>query len=481
MTAANSTPLSDGASAVLLASEEWAKERDLPILAYFAEAQTAAVDHVHKREGLLMAPAYAMPRMLDRAGLSLQDFDYYEIHEAFAAQVLCTLKAWEDPDFCKEKLGRDKPLGAIDREQAQRQRRLAGRRPPVRRDRRADRRRPRQATARRRQGPRRDQHLRRRRPGCRRHPRERQEVQANERPLLAGSQRARRLDDRQAARAAAAGRLDRHEPGAPVVSGPVLTGGAPDGRLGKTVAAFLDAIKAERAGAEGKAKALVFDATGIADSTELVELQRFFYPAVGRLQRSGRVVVLGTPPAEAGSAARPHRPAGAGGLHPLARQGDRRPRLDRAARLRRAGRRGPARLDPALPALAPLGLRLRAGGPDRQGRRAARRRSTGSGRSRASSRSSPAPRAGSARRSPTPSPATAPRSSASTSRRRPPTCSAVTGAIGGRLDRARHHRRGRPGADRRRARRTASTSSSTTPASPKTARSRRCRRSAGRS
>jgi acetyl-CoA C-acetyltransferase len=115
MTAANSTPLSDGASAVLLASEEWAKEHDLPVLAYITEGQTAAVDHVHKREGLLMAPAYAMPRMLDRAGMTLQDFDYYEIHEAFAAQVLCTLKAWEDKDFCKEKLDRDNPLGAIDR------------------------------------------------------------------------------------------------------------------------------------------------------------------------------------------------------------------------------------------------------------------------------------------------------------------------------------------------------------------------------
>jgi len=115
MTAANSTPLSDGASAVLLASEEWARERGLPILAYVTEAQTAAVDHVHKREGLLMAPAYAMPTMLDRAGLALQDFDYYEIHEAFAAQVLCTLAAWEDPAFCAEKLGREAPLGAIDR------------------------------------------------------------------------------------------------------------------------------------------------------------------------------------------------------------------------------------------------------------------------------------------------------------------------------------------------------------------------------
>ena len=95
--------------------------------------------------------------------------------------------------------------------------------------------------------------------------------------------------------------LDRYQEGQPVVSGPVLADGAPAGRLGKAVAGVLDSIKAERAGAEGKAKALVFDATGIADSTELVELQRFFYPAVGRLQRSGRVVVLGTPPAEAGS------------------------------------------------------------------------------------------------------------------------------------------------------------------------------------
>jgi acetyl-CoA C-acetyltransferase len=116
MTAGNSTPLSDGASAVLLASEEWAAAHGLAAQAYFSEAQTAGVDYVGKKEGLLMAPAYAMPRMLDRAGLSLQDFDYYEIHEAFAAQVLCTLKAWEDPVFCRERLGRDEPLGAIDRD-----------------------------------------------------------------------------------------------------------------------------------------------------------------------------------------------------------------------------------------------------------------------------------------------------------------------------------------------------------------------------
>jgi acetyl-CoA C-acetyltransferase len=115
MTAGNSTPLSDGASTVLLASEEWAAAHDHPVLAYFSTAQTAAVDYVHKGEGLLMAPAYAMPVMLDRAGLTLQDFDLYEIHEAFAAQVLCTLKAWEDPAFCTEKLGRREPLGPIDR------------------------------------------------------------------------------------------------------------------------------------------------------------------------------------------------------------------------------------------------------------------------------------------------------------------------------------------------------------------------------
>jgi acetyl-CoA C-acetyltransferase len=115
MTAGNSTPLSDGASAVLLASEEWAAEHGIPVQAYFVEAQTAAVDHVHKREGLLMAPAYAMPKMLARAGVALGDFDFYEIHEAFASQVLCTLKAWEDADFCRERLGSDEPLGSIDR------------------------------------------------------------------------------------------------------------------------------------------------------------------------------------------------------------------------------------------------------------------------------------------------------------------------------------------------------------------------------
>ncbi len=93
--------VSDGASAVLLASDEWAEAHGLAVLAYLVDAQTAAVDYVHKREGLLMAPAYAVPKLLERNGLTLQDFDYYEIHEAFASQVLCTLEAWEDAVFCK--------------------------------------------------------------------------------------------------------------------------------------------------------------------------------------------------------------------------------------------------------------------------------------------------------------------------------------------------------------------------------------------
>jgi acetyl-CoA C-acetyltransferase len=116
MTAGNSTPLSDGAAAVLLASEEWAADRGLAVRAYLRDAQTAAVDHVHKRDGLLMAPAYAMPKLLSRAGLTLQEFDFYEIHEAFASQLLCTLNAWEDPVFCRERLGLAEPLGAIDRD-----------------------------------------------------------------------------------------------------------------------------------------------------------------------------------------------------------------------------------------------------------------------------------------------------------------------------------------------------------------------------
>ena len=118
LTAANSTTLTDGAASILLASEDWAAEHNLPVMAYLSFSEVAAVDFYSQgedSEGLLMAPAYAVPRMLKRADLSLQDFDFYELHEAFAAQALCTMKAWEDEDFCKKKLGLDGALGSIDR------------------------------------------------------------------------------------------------------------------------------------------------------------------------------------------------------------------------------------------------------------------------------------------------------------------------------------------------------------------------------
>jgi acetyl-CoA C-acetyltransferase len=106
--------MTDGAAGVLLATEEWARDRKLPVLAYLTYGKVAAVDFIDK-EGLLMAPAYAVPRMLSDAGIRLQDFDYYELHEAFAAQVLCTLKAWESREYCRERLGLSEPLGSIDR------------------------------------------------------------------------------------------------------------------------------------------------------------------------------------------------------------------------------------------------------------------------------------------------------------------------------------------------------------------------------
>jgi acetyl-CoA C-acetyltransferase len=115
LTAGNSTPLTDGAAAVLLASEAWARERSLPVKAVLTYGKTWAVDFASGKEGLLMAPAHAVSAMLRDANLKLQDFDFYEIHEAFAAQVLCTLKAWESAQYCRESLGRDAPLGSIDR------------------------------------------------------------------------------------------------------------------------------------------------------------------------------------------------------------------------------------------------------------------------------------------------------------------------------------------------------------------------------
>ena len=149
MTAGNSTPLTDGASDGAARRRRSGPRRTAyRPLAYLRASETAAVDYVHGGEGLLMAPAYAVPRMLAREGLTLQDFDFYEIHEAFASQVLATLKAWEDPVFCKERLGLDEPLGADRPVEAERQRLVAGGGPPVRRDRRPDRQRRRQAAGR---------------------------------------------------------------------------------------------------------------------------------------------------------------------------------------------------------------------------------------------------------------------------------------------------------------------------------------------
>ncbi|AOS94008.1 acetyl-CoA C-acetyltransferase [Mycobacterium intracellulare] len=115
MTAGNSTPLTDGASVALLGTDEWAEAHSLTPLAYLVDSETAAVDYVNGRDGLLMAPTYAVPRLLARNGLSLQDFDFYEIHEAFASVVLCHLQAWESEEYCKGRLGLDAALGSIDR------------------------------------------------------------------------------------------------------------------------------------------------------------------------------------------------------------------------------------------------------------------------------------------------------------------------------------------------------------------------------
>ena len=170
MTAGNSTPLTDGASVVLLASEDWASAHGHEPLAFLRASETAAVDYVHGGEGLLMAPAYAVPRMLEREGLTLQDFDFYEIHEAFASQVLATLKAWEDPVLLQGAPRPRQPARGDRPVEAQRQGLVARGRAPVRRDRRPDRQRGRQAARRAGFRPGAGLDLRRRRPGRGRDP-----------------------------------------------------------------------------------------------------------------------------------------------------------------------------------------------------------------------------------------------------------------------------------------------------------------------
>ena len=227
MTAGNSTPLTDGAATVLLASDEWAERRSLPVLAHIVDAEVGAVDFVHGEEGLLAAPLYTVPRLLDRNGLELQDFDFYEIHEAFASQVVMTLKAWEDPAFCKDKLERDEPLGSIDRAKLNVNGSSLAAGHPFARHRRPDRRDAGEAARRAWLGSRADIDLRRRRPGCDRDPGE--EGMSDRYHRIANSGLGGRVVKTIGLPQPA--EIERHEPGKPVVDGPVLLGAAEGGRL----------------------------------------------------------------------------------------------------------------------------------------------------------------------------------------------------------------------------------------------------------
>ena len=342
-----------------------------------------------------MAPAYAMPRMLDRAGLTLQDFDFYEIHEAFAAQVLCTLKAWEDPAFCKERLGLRRAARRDRPRQAQRQRRLAGRRSPVRRDRRADRRRPRQAARTRTaraaalisicaaggqgvvaileapEAPMSDRYSQTRQRARRRRPS----------PSSSGCRSRSQLDRYERAGAArccrrAGGRSARRRGGR-------LGAAARHGAARATPGSTRSAERGRRRGPGSRRSSSTPPGSPTRPSWSSCSASSTRRSA--RLRRCGRVVVLGTPPADAGAPA-PRRPRSARWRASPARSARRSAaRRDRPARLRRAGRRGPARLDAALPALAASayvsGQVVRVGA----GVAAAPPRSTGSARSPARS------------------------------------------------------------------------------------------------
>ena len=482
MTAANSTPLSDGASAVLLASEEWAKEHGLPVLAYLTEAQTAAVDHVHKREGLLMAPAYAMPRMLERAGA--RDRRLRLLRDPRGLRGAGALHAGGLGGRRRSARRSSASTAPSARSTAPSSTSTAAASPPATRSRR-----PAGGSS----------------PALAKQLHEDGKgrgvisicaaggqgvvavlesaggaVMSDERPLRAARQRpgrSRRSPASSACRgrssSSATARASRSSAAA------VLCGAAPGARLERPLKADLDRIGVERAGAEGKAKALVFDASGIADSTELVELQRFFYPGVGRLQRNGRAIVLGIPAAEAGStrAATAQR-ALEGFTRSLGKEiGGR----GATAQLVLVGEGGEDQLESTLRfLLSPqLGLCLRAGDPGRQGSRTASRARLGAPaggqdgaghrrlpRDRRRDRGDPRPRRGAGRRPRRPAGGRRARRRHRGDRRR--------------RDRARHHRAGGPGADRRALRRRHRRRSSTTPASPRTGRSRKCPRSAGR-
>ena len=300
MTAGNSTPLTDGASAVLLGSDEWAAEHGLPVLAHVVDAQTAAVDYVHGGEGLLMAPSYAVPKMLERQGLTLQDFDFYEIHEAFASTVLATLKAWDDEDFCRDRLGLDEAARLHRPHEAERQRLEPRGRPPVRRHRRPDRREPGEVAAR--EGLRTRAHLdlRRRRPGRRRDP-----GGCHVSPTHADGYTSFVRSGFGKALSARLGLpqpvpLRRYTPGDALLDGPALVASAGrtspfDAQVGAVLSDALVEVLTE-VPSDRRLSAVVVDVSGARTVADLEELRAVLAPALKRLGRCGRVVLVGRAP-----------------------------------------------------------------------------------------------------------------------------------------------------------------------------------------
>ena len=388
MTAGNSTPLSDGASTVLLASEEWAAQHGPRRAGVLRHRPDRGRRPRPQARGAADGPRLRGAALLERTGLSLQDFDFYEIHEAFAAQVLCTLKAWEDPVFCRERLGLDAAARRDRPRQAQRPRRLARRRAPVRGHRRADRGQPGQAAARAGLGPRTDLDLRRRR--TRRH-RDHGGRSMSDRyqqlintpigklvskqvglpePGRARALRARAAGDR---RAGAARRRARRAPRARR-SRRCSPPSAPRSHTPMT-----DELRTAAADAGLDAKVFNPEAATDADSVQGARVRRHrdrptprlctrpgrsSHPTIRRVRANGRVIVLGTPPQECTSPAEHIAQRALEGLSRAIGKEVRRG-ATAPARLRRPGRRGVDRVDAALLALAALGLRVGSGDPDR--------------------------------------------------------------------------------------------------------------------
>ena len=363
MTAGNSTPLTDGASAVLLGSQEWAAEHGLTPLAWFVDGETAAVDYVTGDEGLLMAPAYAVPRLLARHGLTLQDFDFYEIHEAFAATVLSTLAAWEDEDFCRERLGPGRPARCHRPRPAQRQR--APRSPPGTRSRRpAGASSPRSPSCSTRRGPARAAWSRSARPVARASSR------SSRRPDMA------HRDGYTAFVSSGAGQEARHDPRACPSRWPcaarcrgarsstarcssAATATPRRWRRCATASTAAGATLVDELPEAGRLGGVVVDLTAAADPGRPRGAARHPRPGpeAARPLRPGR---RHRPRPGAGRLARPAcGPACARGRHPLGRQGAAR-RRDRQPRARRRRLRGRGAGHRRVPALGAVGVRRRA-------------------------------------------------------------------------------------------------------------------------